>query len=71
MPSSRSEPSSRLVTQASPGCSGLNSPAMASSTSLGVTMPWTSPYSSTTSATGVSVFLKFSRSSMPVSDSGT
>lgn len=31
----------------------------------------TSPYSSTTSATGVSVFLKFSRSSMPVSDSGT
>ena len=71
MPSRSQEPSSRRLAQPSPGSSGLNSPAMASSTSRGVTSPITSPYSSTTRASGTSVFLKCSRSSMPVSDSGT
>ena len=70
-PSSNHEPSSWCVAQASTCAFGCNSPVIASSISRGVIKPCTSPYSSTTITMRSDRWRNCSKSSIPVSVSGT
>ena len=70
-PSINQLPSARWVAQASICAPGCSSPVMASSMSIGVIRPCTTPYSSTTNTMRVERARNCSSSSMPVRVSGT